>query len=83
MIRLNPVSETRERFGGISTMTEYRWRHDGLLPDVIKINGRNFDRVDQIDELQKAMIANTPKEAIRDMVSRFNAENASADNKAA
>lgn len=83
MIRLTPASETRERFGGISTMTEFRWRRDGLLPNAIKLNERNFDREDQIGDLQKAVIAGATKDTIRDMVNRFNAENAAADDKAA
>lgn len=83
MVRLQPVADTRQQFGGVSVMTDYRRRRDGLLPAAIKINGRNYDREDQIGELQKAIIAGATKDTIRDMVSRFNAENASADDKAA
>lgn len=43
--RLIPAKKMREDyFGGISKMTEWRWRQAGILPDPIKINGRNFDR---------------------------------------
>ena len=80
MIRLCSASETRQRFGGISTMTEFRWRRDGLLPNVIKFNGRNFDRVDQIDEVQMLVIANAPKSVIRETVAKFNMLNSTGIN---
>jgi hypothetical protein len=32
----------RERSGDVCAMTEYRWRKVGILPEPIKINGRNF-----------------------------------------
>jgi len=33
-----------EYFGGISAMTEWRWRKAGILPEPIQINKRNFYR---------------------------------------
>lgn len=49
--KLIPARETRARLGGISAMTEWRWRRDGILPQKIQINGRNFDDEAVIDEL--------------------------------
>lgn len=39
---LIPASMVRARFGGISAMTEWRWRRKGILPAPAKINGRNY-----------------------------------------
>jgi hypothetical protein len=41
---LLPSAEARRLAGGISTMTEWRWRRDGLLPAPIQIRGRNYYR---------------------------------------
>lgn len=76
MVRLQPVADTRQQFGGVSVMTDYRRRRDGLLPAAIKINGRNYDRAEQIAEIQQAVIAGTPAEQIQAMVRAFNADNA-------
>ena len=32
----------RDYLGGISAMTEWRWIKAGILPEPVKINGRNF-----------------------------------------
>jgi len=34
----------REYLGNISTMTEWRWRQAGILPEPIRIRKRNFYR---------------------------------------
>ncbi|MFE8034564.1 hypothetical protein [Thiohalocapsa marina] len=34
----------RRLAGGISVMTEWRWRRDGLLPAPVQIRGRNYYR---------------------------------------
>ncbi len=73
---LIPSSETRQRFGGISVMTEFRRRRDGLMPKAIRFNGRNFDREDQVIEQQKLVIANATKERVIETVAKFDAENA-------
>ncbi len=49
MANLIPARETRRRFGGISAMTEWRWRKSGILPPAVVINGRNYDPEDVID----------------------------------
>ena len=41
---LMPSSELRALCGGISAMTEWRWRRAGLLPEPIQIRGRNYYR---------------------------------------
>jgi hypothetical protein len=41
---LLPSAEARRLAGGISTMTEWRWRRDGLLPAPVQIRGRNYYR---------------------------------------
>lgn len=41
---LMPSAEARRLAGGISTMTEWRWRRDGLLPAPVQIRGRNYYR---------------------------------------
>ncbi len=73
-MKLIPVSETRRRMGGVSAMTDWRWRHeDRLLPLPIKINGRNFDIEAEIDQIYNATILNTPRDQIVAMVEGFNA----------
>ncbi|MBK1619823.1 hypothetical protein CKO42_15505 [Lamprobacter modestohalophilus] len=37
-------AEARRLAGDISTMTEWRWRRDGLLPEPVQIRGRNYYR---------------------------------------
>lgn len=37
-------TDARRMAGGISTMTEWRWRRDGLLPNPVNIRGRNYYR---------------------------------------
>lgn len=37
-------AEARRLAGDISTMTEWRWRRDGLLPAPVQIRGRNYYR---------------------------------------
>lgn len=41
---LLPSAEARRLAGGISAMTEWRWRRDGLLPAPVQIRGRNYYR---------------------------------------
>lgn len=38
------ASAGRSLAGGISAMTEWRWRRAGLLPEPIHIRGRNYYR---------------------------------------
>lgn len=35
-------SARRDYMGGVSAMTEHRWREAGILPSPVKINKRNF-----------------------------------------
>jgi len=43
--RLIKASDARQMYlGGISQMTEYRWRKRGILPEPIRINKRCFYR---------------------------------------
>lgn len=43
----------REYFGGISAMTEYRWRQAGILPTPIKIRKRCFYRESDLIAIQE------------------------------
>lgn len=40
--RLIPARAVRQRFGDISSMTLWRWVQQGILPEPVKINGRNY-----------------------------------------
>ena len=41
--KLVPATKARRDYmGGVSAMTEYRWRENGILPKPVKINKRNF-----------------------------------------
>lgn len=40
--RLIPAPEFRRRMGGISPMTEHRWRKAGILPEPIRIQRRCY-----------------------------------------
>lgn len=42
--RLLPARSVRERFGGISSMTLWRWVQKGILPEPTQINSRNYWR---------------------------------------
>lgn len=46
-----PSSALRERCGKISSMTVHRWVAKGILPEPIKINGRNYWRESDVDAL--------------------------------
>ena len=48
--KIIPASEMRHQLGGISVATEHRWRCDGILPEPIKINRKNFYLQTDIDE---------------------------------
>jgi predicted DNA-binding transcriptional regulator AlpA len=50
--KLSPSSRVRERCGGISEMTLWRWRQDPDLafPTPVTIRGRNFYDDDEITE---------------------------------
>lgn len=40
--RLLAARAVRERLGDVSDMTLWRWQRDGILPQPVKINGRNY-----------------------------------------
>ena len=48
----------REYFGGISAMTEYRWRKAGILPTPIKIRKRCFYRESDLLAVQARFVEN-------------------------
>ncbi len=77
-MRLIPSRVTRERFGGISTMSEWRRRRAGLLPPVVTINGRNFDPEHEVDAILAAYAAGATDDDIKAMVSRQIEERAAA-----
>lgn len=49
--RLIPARAVRDRFGGISHMTLWRWVQRGLLPEPVKINSRSYWREPDVDRL--------------------------------
>jgi len=51
----------RERFGGVSDMTLWRWTRKGILPQPVRINGRNYWREADIVALQAGRAANDDK----------------------
>ena len=82
MQKLIPARSTRERLGGISTMTEWRRRKEGILPPVITISGRNFDREHEVDAIINAYAAGASDDDVRAIVELFVAERvASGGNK--
>jgi predicted DNA-binding transcriptional regulator AlpA len=43
--------DLRQRYGGVSDMTLWRWVRDGVIPQPVKINGRRYWRVADLDEI--------------------------------
>jgi len=54
--------QVRERFGGISDMTLWRWMHDERVdfPKPLVINRRNYFRVAEIETFEARQAARTP-----------------------
>jgi len=71
MQKLISTRKTRELFGGISAMTEWRRRRAGLLPPVIKINGRNFDVEPEIADIIQAAVAGAPNADVAGLVKKI------------
>lgn len=62
--KLIPATKARaEYFGGISAMSEHRWRKAGILPPPIKINGRNYYRESDLIALQDRFARDSGPEA--------------------
>ncbi|WP_189453901.1 helix-turn-helix transcriptional regulator [Cognatilysobacter bugurensis] len=57
------ASTVRRQFGGISDMTVWRWVQKGLLPEPIKINGRNYWRESDVEALKQGRSGNSGKAA--------------------
>ena len=55
--------ELRGMFGNVSDMTIWRWRRDGLLPEPIVINRRNYFRAREIVAMQARLAAGSETEA--------------------
>ena len=51
---LLPARAVRDRFGGISDMTLWRWVQKGILPHPVKINSRNYWRESDVAAAQEA-----------------------------
>jgi predicted site-specific integrase-resolvase len=45
------ASVARQQWGGISPVTEWRWIKRGVVPEPIKINGRNYYRQSTVNAL--------------------------------
>ena len=48
------ASKARQEWGGISSVTEWRWVKKGILPKPISINGRNYYRRSTVRGLGEA-----------------------------
>jgi hypothetical protein len=55
---LLPDRKVRERYGGISEMTLYRWDHDPSLgfPPPIRINGRKYRRLAALCQWERSRL---------------------------
>jgi hypothetical protein len=76
MSKLIPTKVTREMLGGVSQMTEWRWRADGTLPPMIKMNKRNYDLLSEIEAIILGRISGMQPDAIRAMVASMVADRA-------
>lgn len=47
----------RKLLGDVSDTTIWRWRSAGTLPDPVCINGRNYYRESQLQELQQRLFS--------------------------
>lgn len=47
--RLLPTRAVKARFGDPSNMTIWRWVQRGILPEPVKINGRNYWHETDVD----------------------------------
>jgi len=59
------AKQVRERFAGISEMTLHRWRHNPAygFPQPIKIGGRLFFKLSEIEEYEQRAAAARPQRA--------------------
>jgi len=48
------AAEARKEWGGISPVTEWRWRESGILPRPHRIRGRNYYLRSQVDAVKTA-----------------------------
>lgn len=46
------ASEVRRELGGITRVTLWRWRQDGLLPEPVTMRGRNYWRQSVIEQVK-------------------------------
>ena len=55
MKRLLPDSQVRQRYGGISAMTLWRWDSDPALgfPKPVRINNRKYRSEDELDAFDR------------------------------
>ena len=54
---LIPARAVRDRFGGISSMTLWRWVQKDILPEPTKINGRNYWNASDIERVIQREVA--------------------------
>ena len=78
-MKLIPVSETRRRLGGVSTMTDWRHRKAGLLPPSIEISKRKFDFEFEIDSILRERAAGADDEAIKGLVQKLTAQRSATE----
>jgi predicted DNA-binding transcriptional regulator AlpA len=52
---LLPSSKVRQRFGGVSDMTLWRWERNEKLgfPKPVRINARRYYRLSELDEFEQ------------------------------
>lgn len=73
-MNLISVAETRRRMGGVSSMTDWRHRKAGLLPQSIEISKRKFDFEFEIDAILRARAAGADDQEIRGLVEKLVAQ---------
>ena len=56
--------QVRQRFGGITNMTLWRWARDARVgfPHPVVINGRRYYRESEIEAFEARKVAETPTE---------------------
>ncbi|WP_141400804.1 helix-turn-helix transcriptional regulator [Pseudoxanthomonas wuyuanensis] len=61
--RVLPARVVRNRFGGISAMTLWRWQQAGIITPPLQINGRNYWPEADVDRIIAERAASAPKAA--------------------
>ncbi len=60
-VALIKAAAMRKAAGGITQMTEWRWRQRGVLPEPIRICGHNYYPADVLSRLVKGVDEGRPQ----------------------